>query len=413
MEPVVTINQEDPYELLFTLEGVDISISNAIRRTILSSISTPVFKTIPHDENNCTIYKNTTRLNNEIIKQRLSCIPIHYLHRVNEQLMDDLIMEVNVENTTNEYRMVTTRDFTIKSRTTGKILSEEETRKVFPPSRIVLETTGKEAYIDFVKLRPKVSDVPGEHIHLTCTFTYANASKDGMFNVVSTCSYGFTKDETRIPAEFEKQREKLEGQGLSPEEVHFQLKNWLLLDSFRITKQDSVDFIVETLGVYSNRYIVYKACKYLIKMLEEADQYLELVQSPTQENHEFNLRVNLGKNYGDYTIGKVIEKLLFKKYFEEEQILEFCGFRKTHPHDEYATIKLVYTEDFGMSQTQLIEAIRRGEDVIINDYQDVVISHINAAIDDSIRILNQIMVYFTSSDEIEDGYTPLSQLDFR
>ena len=413
MEPVVTINHEDEYELLFTLEGVDLSISNAIRRTILSSIKTPVFRTIPHDENNCTIYKNTTRLNNEIIKQRLSCIPIHYLHRVSDELLDDLIMEVNVENNSSEYRMVTTRDFTIKSRTTGKLLSEEETKKVFPPSKIVFETTGKDAYIDFVKLRPKVSDVPGEHIHLTCTFTYENASRDGMFNVVSTCSYGLTKDETRIPAEYDKERQRLEGQGLSPEEVHFQLKNWLLLDSFRITKPNSVDFIIETLGVYSNKYIVHKACEYLIKMLEEADQYLELVQSPTQESHEFNLRINLGKIYGDYTIGKVIEKLLFKKYFEEEHILEFCGFRKAHPHDEYATITLVYTEDFGMQHTQLMEAIRRGETVTINDYHEVVISHINDSIDEAIRILNKIMVYFTSSKEAEEGSIPLSQLDFR
>ena len=48
----------------------------ALRRTILSDIPVVVFRTSPEEENNCIIDKNTTRFNNEIVKQRLSCIPI-------------------------------------------------------------------------------------------------------------------------------------------------------------------------------------------------------------------------------------------------------------------------------------------------------------------------------------------------
>ena len=33
--------------------------------------------TFPHEKNKANIEINTTRFNNEIIKQRLSCIPIH------------------------------------------------------------------------------------------------------------------------------------------------------------------------------------------------------------------------------------------------------------------------------------------------------------------------------------------------
>ena len=63
--------------LSFTLRGVNVSIANAIRRTILSDINTVVFRTTPNEKNKATIIANTSRLNNEIIKQRLSCIPIH------------------------------------------------------------------------------------------------------------------------------------------------------------------------------------------------------------------------------------------------------------------------------------------------------------------------------------------------
>lgn len=76
MNPQVELNSEADDSLAFTLSGVNVSIANAIRRTILSDIPLVVFRTSPYEECKATILKNTTRLHNEIIKQRLSCIPI-------------------------------------------------------------------------------------------------------------------------------------------------------------------------------------------------------------------------------------------------------------------------------------------------------------------------------------------------
>ena len=77
MNPKIDHFVEEDNTLTFTLSGVDVCFANAIRRTILSDIPQIVFKTSPHEENKANIIANTTRLNNEIIKQRLSCIPIH------------------------------------------------------------------------------------------------------------------------------------------------------------------------------------------------------------------------------------------------------------------------------------------------------------------------------------------------
>ena len=63
--------------LKFTLHGVNVSIANAIRRIILSEIPSVVFRTFPHAENKMEIIKNTTRFTNEILKQRLSCVPVY------------------------------------------------------------------------------------------------------------------------------------------------------------------------------------------------------------------------------------------------------------------------------------------------------------------------------------------------
>ena len=69
MNPQVEKLVEDNGVLTFTLNGVNVSLANAIRRTILSDIKTVVFKTSPYEENKSNILVNTTRFNNEIIKQ--------------------------------------------------------------------------------------------------------------------------------------------------------------------------------------------------------------------------------------------------------------------------------------------------------------------------------------------------------
>ena len=77
MNPQISQIEEDGDVYKFTLSDIDVSIANALRRTILSEIPINVIHTETHEENQCTISINTTRLHNEIMKQRLSSIPIH------------------------------------------------------------------------------------------------------------------------------------------------------------------------------------------------------------------------------------------------------------------------------------------------------------------------------------------------
>ena len=56
---------------------------------------------------------NTTRFNNEFLKQRLSCIPIHITDK--DFPYKDHIVEVDVENGSDKVIYVTTADFRIKN----------------------------------------------------------------------------------------------------------------------------------------------------------------------------------------------------------------------------------------------------------------------------------------------------------
>jgi len=321
--------------LKFTLSGVNVSVANSIRRTILSDIPCVVFKTSPNEENNSNILVNTSRFNNEIIKQRLSCIPIHISDL--QMPLKNYLMEVHVENLTDTMMYVTTKDFKIKNLTTGDYLTEKDTQAIFPPS----DQTGY--YIDFLRLRPKISnEIPGEAIHLTCKFSISNAKDSGTFNVVSTCAYGYTLDDVKMEIELGKKMKEWKDQGLKTEDVKFEADNWKLLDGLRITKPDSFDYIIQTLGVFTNQELVQKACDILIRRLTDVkdDDELQITPSQTTMSNCYDIIL---KNE-DYTIGKAIEYMFYARYFNDTQVLSYCGFKKMHPHDSDSIVRVAYKD---------------------------------------------------------------------
>jgi DNA-directed RNA polymerase subunit L len=338
MNPTLEPFESDDNSFGFTLSGVNVSISNALRRTIISDIPLVVFRTTPNELNKCSIIINTSRQNNEIIKQRLSCIPIH-IKDVDEFPLNNYVMEVNVENTTDTIMFVTSENFVIKDKNTGNSLPQDKIREIFPTDDI----TGY--FIDFVRLRPRISDeIPGEKIHLICDFDIGSAKEDGMFNSVSTCSYGFSGDTAAQDAELAKKTHKWKEEGKNESEIEFETANWKLLDAKRIYKKDSFDFVVQSIGVYTNNEIVDTACKILLLKLGELGSIIEKdeLEIKNAENTMDNSFDIILENE-DYTIGKVIEYFLFSKFYETNMIT-FCGFKKMHPHDSYSIIRLAYKE---------------------------------------------------------------------
>ena len=339
MNPQIENEKESDNNILtFTLSGVNMSLSNAIRRIILSEIETVVFKTTPYEENKMNITKNTSRLNNEILKQRLSCIPI-YISDPDIQIKDYLL-EVDVENLTDTIMYVTSEDFKIKNVTTGEFLKKADNDKIFPPNSF----TGY--YIDFARLRPKISEeIPGERLQFTCEFSYGTAKEDAMFNVTSICSYGMTNDIVNMELELNKKIQSWRNDGLSPETIKFESENWKLLDGKRIVVKDSFDFIIQSLGVFVNQDLVQKACVIIIKKLQLLDSQMdsnELVIVPSENVMKNCFDIILENE--DYTIGKIMEYALFSKYYENIKTLSYCGFVKMHPHDKDSIIRVAYKE---------------------------------------------------------------------
>jgi len=328
--------------LTFTISGVDVSYVNGIRRTILSDIPIVCFKTTPHEENKANILVNTSRLNNEILKQRLSCIPICIKDL--EIPIKNYMLELDVENKTDTIIYVTTKEFKIKNITTDTYLEEGDLRKIFPA---YVPPTGKgEYFIDFVRLRPKLSEeMPGEKIKLTCALSIGTSRDDGAFNVTGTCSYGCTPDDAKIVEELAKRKQKWADDGKSEATIEFEATNWKLLEGLRYVKRNSFDFIIQTVGIYENSEIIIKACQILMDKFVELKQILDkdaIDIHPADSTIEACYDIILENE--DYTIGNILNYELYSVYYRDLKKLTYVGFKKMHPHDTHSILRMAFTD---------------------------------------------------------------------
>ena len=358
----------------FTIESVNVSFINGIRRVILSDIPTLVFHCFPHDQNDADIHTNTTRLNNEVLKQRLSCIPIH----ISDASLPykELVVEINMKNESENTIDVTTEHFKIKNISSGKYLQESAVRKIFPPCPI----TGD--YIVFARLRPKVSTIaPGEELSISAKMSLHTAGEDGTFNVASTCAYKFTVDKMKQDQIWQNKLAEISSEEKAdPDVLALLQQNWYNHEGLRYFKKDSFDFKLETIGVYTNEELVQKACEILIQKLKnihdtiEDEGIIEKSISTIPNSVDIKL-INTG-----YTVGKIIEYMLHKNNYqgEKEKNLTYVGFRKNHPHDDDSVIRMGMVE-------------RDGND----GYNEVVVSNTRFACNNAIEILTNIMAEFS------------------
>ena len=326
--PVISKITEANNTLSFTLSSVNVSIANGLRR-IASEIPVVVFRTSPHEKNNAYFEINTTRMNNELLKQRLSCIPIYV---DSDFPVKDYILLVDKQNKSNTIEYVTTQDFVVVDLKTNQE-DKTLTNKLFPPNPL----TGD--YPELVRLLPRVSEnIEGERILLKCKFDIGSAKEDSSFNVSSTCVYANTPDPVKIKAAWTEKKAEL-AKTLDAGEIAFIEKDWHLLDAKRHFVEDSFDFAIETVGPISNMAIIAKAATLMIEKLKRLQETIQgepntVMASETTIPNSFDISLK-GE---DYTLGKVIEYILYELHYNKT--LTYCGFRKPHPHIDESLIRL-------------------------------------------------------------------------
>lgn len=295
--------------LTFTLKNTDVCIANALRRTILGNIRAVVMA-----KADCTIPVNTTRFNNEILKQRIACIPV-CLSPTDE--IKHFTIQLQKSNTTATTQFVTSGDFTVLE--DGK----ESSKRLFLPDPMTNQ------YIDILRLRPKMGSVV-ESIQLQATLSITTGAQTGTCNL-GNCFY-------KCSINYEKAEQEWAKKGNASK---YDKKDWDLLDAKRHVVPNSFDITVESymLSIYSPAQLVHIACKTIEKDLLSFAEPFEIKPSDTT----MEKCIDIILHNCDFTIGKLIEYYLFTTKFDSE--ITYISFLKNHPHDKHGILRIAFKED--------------------------------------------------------------------
>lgn len=340
--------------LTFVIKDVHSSFVNALRRTILSDIPVVGFQVEPHEKNQCKIYKNTSKLHNEILKHRLSLIPVVMDAMTDadavREFIENMMLEVIVANDTDTNMYITTEHFRIKNKKTGEYLPDIETHAIFPKDPFSGD------YILFNRLGGKMGSIQGEELHLTAEFSVQQAKTSAVYNAVSNVSYGNkvdTKKALLVWNEIEtNMREGNNGaQKITEKEIQLARLNFDALDRQRHYLPNQFDFIVETVGQYTNIKIMYLACDFMIRKIREFSGGVKGNTVPITSTNSKNTLENAFdvrlENEG-YTLGYLLQYMLMELFFQTNgdgsvvPILSFCGFVKDHPHNPDSILRVAF-----------------------------------------------------------------------
>jgi DNA-directed RNA polymerase subunit L len=300
-------NQKNHF--VFVLNHTDVSIVNAIRRTIIGNI-----KVVIMAKPDCTITVNSTRFNNEILKQRISCIPICLSP---DESIKNYTIQLQKSNNTASTVYVTSKDFVVLEN------DKPSSNQLFLPDPIT------ETYMDILRLRPKMGIVV-ESIQLSATLSITTGSQTGTSNI-GNCYYKCSVNQEKADLEWAKK-----GSTDIDEK-----KDWDLLQAKRYVIPNSFEVSVESYvpTIYTSNQLVQIACKTLEKELLSFTEPLTIQPSETNMNNA----VDIILHDCDYTIGKVLEYYLFTTHFNTT--MNYISFLKNHPHDKDGILRINYIQE--------------------------------------------------------------------
>jgi len=357
---VKIINISNAKVMTFEIIDADVCVANSIRRVLLTEVNSLVFRGFPHKENCIHILKNNSKFNNEYIKHRMQCIPIFNNNPTTfENFVHKYQLKLNVANNTNNLMYVTSQNFVIYDKSTDNPIAnqEKQANRLFPPDAI------SGGYIPICCLRPRITDADEvEEIEMVIDFSIGKSKEDACWNMVSKCCFENKKDDDRFALILKKDAKACQyhfknrvdyetymQSDMSPEER----RDFEIIESQRVFIPNHYIMYIESLGVFTNEYLVSYACEYILKRLEEFNGFLEsakivntlikgdeycIYRDKTTVKTVYVLYV---KN-DDYTIGKILEKYLYYMYGKE---LYYVSFKKEHPHDSYSLISFSYKND--------------------------------------------------------------------
>ncbi len=307
------------FDLNNNSKDVKISLANAIRRTIISDIYTYAI-----NDHEITFYENSSILNNEFLKHRLTLIPINCeLEDVN---YDNLVISCKKTNDEENILSVYASDFIVKDVVSNEML---DILQIFKYPKIL-----------FAKLQYN------QTIYFDAKLIKNNSEHGGSsFSPVSVCMYTFKIDEKMAKSISENMNDYEKRKFYTQEVERVYSKN-------DIGEPLAYHFSLEDNGFYQPKTILFFGLEYLIKRLNNVK-----IEFRNKKSKKINLIYNNDNpDFFEFLIDHENETVgnLMSTYMSYYDNVFYCGYVIEHPLNNNIIFKIKLKEDNTLENTIIL-----------------------------------------------------------
>lgn len=368
--------------------GLDKSIVNSLRRTLLSEIPCVAFRVEEGTNKDLIMETNTTSLHNEFLLHRISMIPIYIDPETYE---NQYLFYLNVKHdSSHPFKFVTTDDiqiFPLKNEVEPgetidldnydmkKPLSKERHKEIFRPfvfknkEHPILITELKATNTQDVNQEivcygvPSVSDAR-EHARWKCCSDaiYTFLPNEELFMKIANDKAGIQKiidDDQR--EEFINKLRISEGERYYYRDI-FNEPNQYTFTITGIHQMSNKQLFLKALDVMEDKLELIK--QHFINLTKGGDTTIIVDHHVNENTYHFKIA---GQND---TLGNVLQTHIVNKYTDKDSLISFCGYKKSHPLEEYISLYISLnpsSEVFNKSEELKMNAIVKFMDEVIQD----------------------------------------------
>ena len=422
----ININEKsDKHNLKFEINGnneygLNRTIVNAIRRTLLSSIDTYAFRT-EYNKSDIVIEKNETSLHNEFILDRIGMIPLYIDPKLIENNPNKYLFLLNVKHDNSKpITLITAEDFDIyeikktvaespdyqnglitdidRNNYETSTLSDSVKKEIFRPYK-------DKYYCLLHELKSTNSDKNVQELVLYGSPSVSIAKEDARWQAVSCSTYSYKIDEEMCKKIIE---EKLSREEL-PEDEHEKFRKDLFLkEGQRYFHRDNngepywYNFEIESQHFLSAKDLFIRANDIIIKSLEVfKDELQHILDDEEKKIIKFKyynddekksivnmivempavIKINHIWHGFDDTLGSIIQTHISNHMINETSPLNVIGYKRTHPLED----KYLFTMSFNPKH------ILGGVDVDEKTRTSALVQELSQACDELIGIFGEII----------------------
>jgi hypothetical protein len=348
------------------LYGLDKTIVNSIRRTLLSSIETYAFRTT-YKNSDITIEINNTSLHNEYLLDRIGLIPL-YLNPtdiVDNPLKYLFVLNIKHDNSI-PVNIITAEDFEIyelkssvmKSADYLNGLITDIDKNNYDMSKQIPDKKKKEIFRPFqdkyysiiTEMKSTNSDDNVQELVLYGSPSVSIAKEDARWQAVSCASYSYKTDEELLKNVIQ---EKILLNDI--EDVETFKNEFVIREGPRYFHRDNqgepyyYNFTIESQHILNETELFIRANKIIIESLEgfkneldkvvdEESTSIKMIYNKGDKQNVINMLVEMQYVIGkeiwhgfDDTLGSIIQAHMSGKMINDNSILSLCGYKRTHP----------------------------------------------------------------------------------